>query len=102
MALSAARWKTITESRFDWERNALEFLRERLPDIEPYRAWSNFDFIAEDGSINEVDDQPTMRASCGLRARDGRARYVRLSRAASVNLMLLRRRSANGSNLKTS
>src|ERR1700688_89156 len=55
MALSAARWKTITESRFDWERNGLEFLRERLPDIEPYRAWSNFDFIAEDGSINEVD-----------------------------------------------
>ena len=30
-------------------------MRERLPDHEPYRAWSNFEFIAQDGSINEVD-----------------------------------------------
>ena len=30
-------------------------MRERLPDHEPYRAWSNFEFIALDGSINEVD-----------------------------------------------
>jgi hypothetical protein len=26
-----------------------------LPDAEPFRAWSNFEFIGEDGSINEVD-----------------------------------------------
>ena len=32
-----------------------DFLRERFPTHEPYRAWSNFEFIAEDGSINEVD-----------------------------------------------
>jgi len=25
------------------------------PDHEPYRAWANFEFIALDGSINEVD-----------------------------------------------
>ena len=30
-------------------------MRERLPDHEPYRAWSNFEFLADDGSINEVD-----------------------------------------------
>jgi Nuclease-related domain len=45
----------VTEPQFPWERSALTYLRERLPDQEPFRAWSNFEFIAEDGSINEVD-----------------------------------------------
>ena len=48
-------WQTITESQFPWEREALEFVRSRFPTREPYRAWSNFEFIADDGSINEVD-----------------------------------------------
>ena len=49
------RWNTVTTSEFDWERAALEYLREGLPNHEPYRAWANFEFIAEDGSVNEVD-----------------------------------------------
>jgi len=49
------RWNTVTTSEYDWERAALEYLREGLPDHEPYRAWANFEFIAEDGSVNEVD-----------------------------------------------
>lgn len=48
-------WKAISESQYTWEREALDFIRERFPDHEPYRAWSNFEFIAEDGSVNEVD-----------------------------------------------
>jgi hypothetical protein len=36
-------------------RDALGYVREHLPDQEPFRAWSNFEFIAEDGSIYEVD-----------------------------------------------
>lgn len=48
-------WTTIAESRYPWEREALEFIRERLPAHEPYRAWSNFEFLADDGSVNEVD-----------------------------------------------
>lgn len=48
-------WTEITPSQFPWEQEALEFIRQRLPDHEPYRAWSNFEFIADDGSINEVD-----------------------------------------------
>jgi serine/threonine protein kinase len=48
-------WTTVTESRYPWERDALEFVRGRWPDHEPYRAWANFEFIALDGSINEVD-----------------------------------------------
>ncbi|WP_058553873.1 BREX system serine/threonine kinase PglW [Thiohalocapsa sp. ML1] len=53
--VSQGRWIEITPSEHPWEREALAFLRERLPDQEPYRAWTNFEFIAGDGSINEVD-----------------------------------------------
>ena len=48
-------WKTITRSEFQWEQDALDYIRERLPDEDPYRAWSNFEFMGQDGSINEVD-----------------------------------------------
>jgi hypothetical protein len=49
------RWVTVTEPQFPWEWEVLIYLHEPLPDQEPFRAWSNFEFIAEDGSINEVD-----------------------------------------------
>jgi hypothetical protein len=52
---TSPRWQEITPSEFPWEREALAFVRDGLPDHEPYRAWSNFEFIADDGSINEVD-----------------------------------------------
>jgi serine/threonine protein kinase len=55
MPLSPTRWKAITPSEFPWEQEALDLIRERLPDQDPFRAWSNFEFIADDGSINEVD-----------------------------------------------
>jgi hypothetical protein len=49
------RWKEISPSQFPWEREALEFVQRALPNREPFRAYSNFEFIAEDGSINEID-----------------------------------------------
>src|SRR6476660_8700917 len=55
MPMRAPRWLAISESGFEWEREALEFLRERLPDHEPWRAWSNFEFIDDEGRVNEVD-----------------------------------------------
>ena len=33
------RWVEVTESEYPWEREALGYLRERLPDTEPFRAW---------------------------------------------------------------
>lgn len=48
-------WKQITPSDFAWEQEALDFLKAKLPDHDPYRVWANFEFIAQDGSINEVD-----------------------------------------------
>ncbi len=50
-----SNWVTVTESSFPWEREALDYIRLRLADEEPYRAWANFEFIGDDGSLNEVD-----------------------------------------------
>ena len=52
---SSSHWIEVTQSEYAWEREALHYLRTRLPDGEPFRAWSNFEFIAHDGSINEID-----------------------------------------------
>jgi serine/threonine protein kinase len=52
---NSGRWHVVHSSAFPHEQEALELLRARLPDTSPFRAWSNFEFIAEDGSINEVD-----------------------------------------------
>jgi len=48
-------WTVIAQSKYPWEQEALDFVRDRFPAYEPFRAWSNFEFIAEDGSVNEVD-----------------------------------------------
>ena len=45
----------ISPSEYQWERDALDYIKEGLPDSELFRAWSNFEFISDDGSINEVD-----------------------------------------------
>jgi serine/threonine protein kinase len=55
MPLSPQRWKRVTESAFPWEAEALEYLRVALPDCDPYYGWTNFTFIADDGTVNEVD-----------------------------------------------
>lgn len=49
------RWTAVTESGFPWEQEALDFLREHLPDHEPWHAWSNFEFIDDQGRVNEAD-----------------------------------------------
>lgn len=48
-------WVEVTPSEHAHERAALNFLRARLPAREPYRAWSNFTFQADDGRRYEVD-----------------------------------------------
>ena len=52
---SGTNWVAITPSAFPWEKEALDFIRSQFPTHEAYRAWSNFEFVADDGSINEVD-----------------------------------------------
>ena len=48
-------WQVISPSPFPWEKEALDYIQSQFPSHEPYRAWSNFEFIADDGSLNEVD-----------------------------------------------
>lgn len=55
MGLPKARWRVLAESRFPHEREALEYLRDNLPDLDPIWGTSNLEFIADDGSVNEVD-----------------------------------------------
>jgi serine/threonine protein kinase len=49
------RWTAVSQSAYAWEREALDFVRTHLPDHEPWRAWSNFEFVDDDGRVNEVD-----------------------------------------------
>jgi hypothetical protein len=53
--MKSPRWTAVSQSAFEWEREALDFLRNHLPDHEPWRAWSNFEFIDDEGRVNEVD-----------------------------------------------
>lgn len=53
--MDTPRWKIITPSQYEHERRALDFVRAGLPDHDPYRAWSNFEFQTNDGAIYEVD-----------------------------------------------
>lgn len=49
------RWTTVSGSEYDHERRGLEAIRRRLPDEEPWRAWSNFTFTANSGHVREID-----------------------------------------------
>src|ERR1700691_43723 len=53
--MKAPRWTAVSQSAFTWERDALDFARGHLPDHDPWRAWSNFEFIDDEGRVNEVD-----------------------------------------------
>jgi hypothetical protein len=49
------RWHAVAESQFPWEREALDYLRQHLPDAETTRAWANGEFISLDGRLYEAD-----------------------------------------------
>jgi len=49
------RWKRINASAWEHERAGLQHIKTLLPDADPYFAWSNLEFVALDGSVNEVD-----------------------------------------------
>ncbi|WP_167354320.1 NERD domain-containing protein [Nocardia kruczakiae] len=50
-----SRWTAINESVFPHERSGLARLRRALPDVDPWRAWSNFSFATAQGVMYEVD-----------------------------------------------
>jgi len=50
-----SRWFEVTPSQFPHEREGLAIVRALLPDAEPFRAWSNFEFRDNQGKWHEVD-----------------------------------------------
>jgi hypothetical protein len=36
--MKAPRWTAVSHSSFEWEREALDYMRAHLPDYEPWRA----------------------------------------------------------------
>ena len=50
-----SRWVEVTPSQFPHEAEGLRLVRELLPGIGPYRAWSNFEFRDAHGKWHEVE-----------------------------------------------
>jgi serine/threonine protein kinase len=53
--LDSPRWEEINPSEFAHEKDGLRELAGYLPDADPYHVWANVEFVANDGSINEID-----------------------------------------------
>ena len=88
MPLSVRRWRQFAESRYAHEREALEFLRDVLPDRDPICLYSNFEFIADDGSVNEIDALVSRRTDLRLQpsviTNSRVRRYLRLSGSRTI------------------
>lgn len=54
MDAASPRWRQVTTSRYAWEADALNTLRDLLPDTAPVQVWTNFQFT-DGGRIHEVD-----------------------------------------------
>jgi hypothetical protein len=52
--VASPRWTQVTPSAFAWERASLDHVRAGLPDVDPWRAWANFE-IVDDRGVAEVD-----------------------------------------------
>ncbi len=50
-----SNWTTVSNSQYPWEQEALEFLSSHLPPESRVLGWSNFEYVADEGSIYEVD-----------------------------------------------
>lgn len=52
---SENRWVEVSPSQFTHETEGLELVRKLLPDLTPFRSWSNFEFRDSRGRWHEVD-----------------------------------------------
>jgi hypothetical protein len=71
--MESPRWITIATSRYDHERQALEFIRAGLPDHDPYRAWCNSEFqqlVLSIATVNRWEDGWTAPSKLALRQID--------------------------------
>jgi serine/threonine protein kinase len=50
-----SRWVEVSPSQFAHEAEGLRLVKELLPNVDPFRAWSNFEFRDTHGRWHEVD-----------------------------------------------
>jgi hypothetical protein len=55
LVFGSMSWTPVSPSKFPWEQEALDFVRQSLPPMANIHVWSNFEFVADNGSIYEVD-----------------------------------------------
>lgn len=55
MTADASRWTEVTPSPFPHEKEGLDQIRALLPEVAPFRAWSNIEFRDGQGKWHEVD-----------------------------------------------
>lgn len=55
MTLSASRWTELTPCQYRWESDALQWLRDHLPDADGWHVWTNCEFISSAGAIYEIN-----------------------------------------------
>jgi hypothetical protein len=53
--VKSGRWVEVSTSQFSHEAEGLRLVKELLPEAEPFRAWSNFEFRDNQGHWHEVD-----------------------------------------------
>jgi hypothetical protein len=68
VTLGAARWHVIAESNFAWEREALDWLRNQLPDRDPWHVWTNFEFIDDEGKVGVSRQGPSAGGGLSIAA----------------------------------
>ncbi|GAA1730743.1 Serine/threonine protein kinase [Dietzia kunjamensis subsp. schimae] len=55
MLQNSPRWKEVSRSAFEHEKQGLALLANAVPDSAPYRVWANFEFQDGHGQWHEVD-----------------------------------------------
>ncbi|MEV3920804.1 BREX system serine/threonine kinase PglW [Actinomadura coerulea] len=49
------RWFQERQSDFPWEQEGLDHVKALMPNVEPYRSWALFSFVAPSGRVHECD-----------------------------------------------
>jgi len=96
------RWVEVSQSQFTHETEGLQYLKSKLPQQSPYRAWTNFEFRDSRGRWHEVDALVLTESRLHLielkhyvgRLRGNDHLWIRDGRRAEDSPLLLARRKA--------
>lgn len=100
--MSNERWVEVSQSQFTHETEGLQYLKLKLPQQSPYRAWTNFEFRDGHGRWHEVDALVLTRSRLHLielkhyagRLRGNDHQWLRDGKRAEDSPLLLARRKA--------